>query len=108
MFELVVIENIKKLSSKFLIGIVQGQSKIVLYVKNHCLMHLVLFLSRSSCLQFNILSDITAVDYPNNKHRFEVVYSFLSVLNNTRVFIKAFVSVLSFLPTLSKMLSSSN
>jgi NADH-quinone oxidoreductase subunit C len=108
MFELMLIENVNKLVPKFLLGIIQGQSKCIFVVKQSYLLQMVNFLSRSSSLQFNILSDITAVDYPNNKKRFVVIYSFLSLINNMRVIIKVHISALTYLPSLSNLMPSSN
>jgi len=108
MFELSVIENINKLISKFLLGIIQGQSKCILVVKQSYLLQTVQYLSRSLSLQFNILTDITAADYPNNKNRFMVIYSFLSLLNNMRVIIKVHITAFAYLPSLSNVLPSSN
>jgi len=108
MFELYVLQNITKIAPKFLLGIIQGQSKCILVVKQSYLIQVVNFFSRSLFLQFNILSDITAADYPNNKNRFVVIYSFLSLLNNMRVFIKVHITALTYLPSLSNILSSSN
>lgn len=40
--------------------------------------------------QFKILTCITCVDYPKNKHRFKLIYEFLSLKYNTRLKIKIF------------------
>ncbi|MBG7630897.1 MAG: NADH-quinone oxidoreductase subunit C [Bacteroidetes bacterium] len=40
--------------------------------------------------QFNILTCITGADYPNNKHRFKLVYDLLSIRFNIRLRIKTF------------------
>ncbi len=46
------------------------------------------FLKNDSRLQFNVLIDITALDYPERNPRFDVVYQLLSLPFNRRVRLK--------------------
>jgi NADH-quinone oxidoreductase subunit C len=49
------------------------------------------FLRDDPALQFNLLMDLTCVDYPEKDRRFEVVYHLYSVPKNHRVRIKVLV-----------------
>ncbi len=49
-------------------------------------------LKENEKLKFNQFIDLTAVDYPNKKNRFEMVYILLSVEFNYRIVIKFFIS----------------
>ena len=49
--------------------------------------------------QFKILSFISGVDYPNNFHRFKLVYDFLSIKFNNRLRVK--ISVYETIPVKS-------
>ena len=49
-------------------------------------------LKENEKLKFNQLIDLTAVDYPNKKNRFEMVYILLSVEFNFRIIIKFFIN----------------
>ena len=49
-------------------------------------------LKENEKLKFNQFIDLTAVDYPNKKNRFEMVYIFLSVEFNLRIIIKFFIN----------------
>ena len=49
-------------------------------------------LKENEKLKFNQLIDLTAVDYPNKKNRFEMVYILLSVEFNLRIIIKFFIN----------------
>lgn len=53
------------------------------------LLQVVDFLKNDPRLQFDVLVDITAVDYPERKPRFDVVYHFLSLPYNRRLRLKA-------------------
>ena len=52
---------------------------------------LIKFLKYHKRLQFNQLIDITAVDYPSNSLRFEIIYILLSMVLNKRVVVKTFL-----------------
>ena len=54
-------------------------------------------------LNFEMLIDITAVDYPKRNKRFEVVYHLLSLTNKNRLRIKIFVNDDTPLPSLTEM-----
>ena len=42
-------------------------------------------------LIFNQLIDITAIDYPSNSLRFEIIYILLSMFRNKRIIVKTFL-----------------
>jgi NADH-quinone oxidoreductase subunit C len=50
------------------------------------------FLKKDPRLLYDVLVDITAVDYPGREARFDVVYHFLSLPNSARLRLKAAVS----------------
>ena len=54
-------------------------------------------------LNFEMLIDITAVDYPKRNKRFEVVYHLLSLTNKNRLRVKIFVNEDTPLPSLTEM-----
>ena len=55
-----------------------------------------------SCL-FDQLTDITAVDYPNKKNRFLIIYQFLSITNNQRVRVLCSINANDVIPSISKL-----
>lgn len=38
--------------------------------------------------KYNLLTDLSAVDYPENKQRFEIIYNLLNIYDNQRIIIK--------------------
>lgn len=58
--------------------------------------------------QFKCLVDITAVDFPERKARFEVVYHLLSPRWNNRIRIKVAVDELTPVPSVMKVFSAAN
>ena len=54
-------------------------------------------------LNFEMLIDITAVDYPKRNKRFEVVYHLLSLTNKNRLRVKIFVNDDTPLPSLTEI-----
>ena len=51
---------------------------------------MLVFFKYHTLFQFDILTSVTGVDYPNNKYRFKLAYDLLSVRYNIRLRIKTF------------------
>jgi len=62
--------------------------ELTLHVKRDSLIKVLQFLKTDRECDFKILTDLTAVDYPNKPERFEVVYNLLSLSQNQRVRVK--------------------
>ena len=58
--------------------------------------------------KFKQLIDITAVDYPESKKRFKMVYLFLSHELNQRIVLNFFINENQQIPTLTKIFPSAN
>ena len=65
---------------------------LLLNLKQSLLIKAVKILKENENLKFNQFIDLTAVDYPNKKNRFEMVYIFLSVEFNLRIVIKFLIN----------------
>jgi len=59
-------------------------------------------------LQYKVLTDVTAVDYPERAQRFEVVYNRLSVRYGVRLLVKVRVDELQTVPTRTGRYKSAN
>jgi NADH-quinone oxidoreductase subunit C len=57
-------------------------------IKKNDILKTIQFLKEDQNLQYNQLIDLTAIDYPSRKNRFDLVYIFLSMTQNKRVIIK--------------------
>jgi NADH-quinone oxidoreductase subunit C len=66
----------------------QPQGDAAVLIRPQFLVGVVEFLKKAQRLQFDVLVDITAVDYPERKPRFDVVYHLLSLSFNRRLRIK--------------------
>jgi NADH/F420H2 dehydrogenase subunit C len=79
-------------------------------IKNHegegALEYLIFYLQKHTLCQFKSLIDITAVDYPDRKERFEVVYQLLSIRFNKRITVKIKVDELTFVPSVTKIFNA--
>ncbi len=69
---------------------------------------LVRFLKADENCRFSTLVDITAVDYPARKVRFEVVWHFLSMYRNQRIRLKAAVREDEMVPSITDEHPSAN
>jgi len=100
---------------KFITMAVQGpaQSNFLyqeptIYTTPENLVPLMYFLRDHVNLQFKTMIDITAVDFPERKARFEVVYHLLSPRWNNRIRVKVPVDELTPIPSTVPVFSSSN
>ena len=94
-FENNILEEVSKTfeevfdSSSFEVS--HAHNTIELSVKENKILSITKLLKDNDKLKFNQLIDITAVDYPSKKKRFEMVYIFLSIEYNKRLILKFYV-----------------
>ena len=83
---------IKELKSLFSEGKITDKKKYFeIIVNKENIFHTIKKLKENQNLIFNQLIDITAVDYPSNSLRFEIIYILLSMVLNKRVIVKTFL-----------------
>ena len=78
-------------------------NQVEISVEKDNLLKLIQFLKDDPSCLFDQLSDITAVDYPNKKDRFLIIYQFLSVSNNQRVRVLCSIKAKDVIPSISKL-----
>ena len=66
------------------------------------------FLKTDATCRFTTLVDVTAVDYPDRPKRFDVVYHFLSMLQNHRIRLRAAIREDETVPSLTDIHPSAN
>jgi len=67
----------------------EHRGQLAVMVKKGRIVEICRFLHDDQDLAFNHITDVTAVDYPNDEERFEVVYHFYSIPKNQRIRLKA-------------------
>ncbi len=75
-------------------------------VQKNDVLKIVQFLKDNPNCLFDQLTDITAIDYPNKKNRFVVVYQFLSVTHNQRIRLLTHINEHDTLQSLSSIYQS--
>ena len=95
------------LPSHVLTSYISNDERVILVPSNLIEETLYFLYNHHSC-QFKSLIDITVVDYPQNKTRFEVVYQLLSVSYNYRIRVKTRVNELTPINSVSHIYSSAN
>ncbi|KAI8882775.1 hypothetical protein K501DRAFT_295059 [Backusella circina FSU 941] len=66
------------------------------------------FLRDHTNSQFKLVMDITGVDFPSRKNRFEVVYNLLSMKYNARIRVKTYASETSPVPSVVPLFNAAN
>jgi NADH-quinone oxidoreductase subunit C len=83
---------IKELKSLFSEGKITDKKKYFeVIVTKENIFQTIKNLKENTNLIFNQLIDITAVDYPSNSLRFEIIYILLSMVLNKRIVVKTFL-----------------
>lgn len=80
--------NILK-DSGYNVEVFEGIDCVTAIVAKDNLHEFLKFLKNDERLKFNMIVDITAVDYPENNPRFELVYHVFSIDNNIRLRVKS-------------------
>jgi NADH/F420H2 dehydrogenase subunit C len=83
-------------------------SEISLLVRVKNLLTSLIILKKSILYQFTLLTAISGVDYYNNKYRFNVTYELLSLVYNTRVRVKVFLTEMDSVPSIVEIFQSAN
>jgi len=83
-------------------------SQIYISIDLEDLLDVIAFLKTNLNTKFKQLIDITAVDYPENKKRFKMVYLFLSHELNQRIILSFFINENQQIPSLTKIFPSAN
>jgi len=72
------------------------------------LINVIIFLKSNQETKFKQLIDITAVDFPEDKKRFKIVYLLLSHENNSRVIIEYSINENELIPSVTSIFPSAN
>lgn len=81
-------------------------NELIIYIFPQFITPFFNYLKDHSNTQFKLLMDITAIDYPSNTNRFEVVYNLLNIQYNTRIRIKTHVDELTPIDSIVHIYSS--
>ena len=101
----------KKINSELTTKINSSEIKhnqIYLTIDSEDIIDVILFLKTSENTKFRQLVDITAVDYPENDKRFNLVYLLLSHEFNTRIIIESSINENEVVPTITKIYPAAN
>lgn len=97
-----------KIIPNFIEKIFLEKDELIIFIKKKNLKNILIFFKEHSLIKFNILIDITAVDYLNKKKRFEVNYFLLSIFLNMRLRIKIFTDEITPISSIISIYNSAN
>lgn len=106
-----LVDYIKEKRAKDVIATSFAGDEPVVYVQAAKICQVLSFLRDNKECDFELLMDVTAVDYPDRAHdkkrgRFEVVYSLLSLRHNHRMRVKIYANEDTLIPTVTGVYSS--
>ncbi len=101
----------KKINSELATKIKKTEIKhnqIYIEINKKDLIEVLLFVKTDKDTKFRQLIDVTAVDYPEEKERFKIVYMLLSHEFNQRIIISYYISENEVIPSLTSIFPSAN
>ena len=101
----------KKINSELTTKIKESKilhNQLYLSINSEDLLNVILLLKTNKDTKFKQLTDITAVDYPENKKRFKVVYLLLSHEFNQRILVSYFINESEKISSLVNIFPSAN
>jgi NADH-quinone oxidoreductase subunit C len=99
-------EHIQEKHENTVTSVAMERGELVIGANCSGLPELLQFLKDDSECHFKMLVDITAIDYPSRRQRFEVVYNLLSLRQNQRVRIKVPVAEGDIVPSVTTVFKS--
>tara|TARA_Y100000591_G_scaffold173546_1_gene149909 strand:+ start:896 stop:1489 length:594 start_codon:yes stop_codon:yes gene_type:complete len=101
----------KKINSELATKIKSSQinhDQLYLNIESDSLIEVLVFLKNNSSTKFRQLVDITAVDYPEQKQRFKLIYLLLSHELNKRIILSYLVNENEVIPSITGIFPSAN
>ncbi len=101
----------KKINSELATKIKSSQinhDQLYLNIDSDSLIEVLVFLKNNSSTKFRQLVDITAVDYPEQKQRFKLIYLLLSHELNKRIILSYLVNENEVIPSITGIFPSAN
>ena len=83
-------------------------SQLYLSIESDDLIDVLLFLKNDASTKFKQLTDITAVDYPQESKRFKLVYMLLSHEFNNRIILNYLINENEVIPSITEIFPSAN
>ena len=102
------INHFISLVPSFMLIVTMSKSYITLSIEKDYIYLIILFFKRYTNTQFNYLSDICGIDFPQKTSRFEIVYNLLSLPFNARLRIKTSIHELMSLNSLTLIFLSAS
>ena len=101
-------ELIKDSMQKFNCKVDMINNEIVVFINKEDFIKAIHFIKDHPTTNFDVLIDISAVDYPERNQRFEIVYHFLSIPQNLRIKIKLMINETESATSISNIYSAAN
>jgi NADH dehydrogenase (ubiquinone) Fe-S protein 3 len=100
--------SLKSLLPFWIQNIILIKNEIIIYTSVKNLNTSISFLYYHTNTLFKIIPDLTAIDYPDQKLRFEVVYLLLSPFYSTRIRIKTLIDEITPIPSITNIYTGAN
>lgn len=101
-------EQVRDAQPDAVVAVEEDHGELVLRTTRAEVLRLLTYLRDDQSCQFKLLVDITAVDWPDEEERFEIVYNLLSIKQNHRVRVSLLTDEATPVPSAVKVFSSAD
>ena len=84
------------------------KKELILNVPSSKILPILTFLKYHTLCQYKILSDLCALDFPEKKLRFNLIYNLISIHYNTRIIVKTSINEMTPLSSISSIFPGAN
>lgn len=106
--EIVEIQRIRAAHSEAILETTESRGQHWVTLRPEALVPVVTLLKDDPELDFKLLCDLHAVDYPDRSQRFEVIYNLYSLSRNRRIFLRLRAAEGESLPTLCRVFANAD
>ena len=97
------LQSLQKMLPRWIYYVTILKNEIIINISSQHLYSFIFFVKYHTNCQYKIMTEITAIDYPEYKQRFDMVYILLSPLFGKRLRVKVILDEISPLPSLFKL-----
>jgi NADH dehydrogenase (ubiquinone) Fe-S protein 3 len=84
------------------------KNELTIVIAPESVYQIIFFLKKHSTSKYEVLTDMTCVDYPEREYRFDLIYNLLSIKYNSRIRIKTVVDSITSIESITPIYKAAN
>lgn len=101
-------KSILKMLPNYIQASIYSNRELTFIINKNYNLLVINFLKKYTNSQYQTMSDMCAVDYPQKENRFEIIYTLLSIVYNSRIKIKTYLNELDNINSITPLFKGAN